>query len=86
VLDEERFEDTFLKCLICRENYDDGEKVILGQLMCPEMNRKMKDSPLVMEKSWFNVSGEITRLLGNPVARLLVNVFVLILRKRNSCI
>jgi len=55
VLDEERFEDTFLKCLICRENYDDGEKVILGQLMCPEMNGKMKDSPLVMEKSWFNV-------------------------------
>ncbi|KAH3843839.1 tripartite motif-containing protein 59-like isoform X2 [Dreissena polymorpha] len=27
VLDEERFEDTFLKCLICRENYDDDEKV-----------------------------------------------------------
>ena len=27
VLDEERFEDTFLKCLICRENYDDDEKI-----------------------------------------------------------
>lgn len=27
VLDEERFEDTFLKCLICRENYDDDEKM-----------------------------------------------------------
>ena len=27
VLDEERFEDTFLKCLICRESYDDAEKL-----------------------------------------------------------
>ncbi|XP_021344764.1 tripartite motif-containing protein 59-like [Mizuhopecten yessoensis] len=26
VFDEERFEDTFLKCLICRENFDDTEK------------------------------------------------------------
>ena len=27
VFDEERFEETFLKCLICRETFDDGEKV-----------------------------------------------------------
>lgn len=27
VLDEEIFEDTFLKCLVCRENYDENEKV-----------------------------------------------------------
>ncbi|KAK3593782.1 hypothetical protein CHS0354_014323 [Potamilus streckersoni] len=27
ILDEERFEDTFLKCLICRETYDEGDKL-----------------------------------------------------------
>ena len=27
IFDEERFEETFLKCLICREAYNDKEKI-----------------------------------------------------------
>lgn len=56
VLDEERFEDTFLKCLICQENYDENEKV-------PKMLPCHHTFCLECLQSMFRVEGEFRQTL-----------------------
>lgn len=56
VFDEERFEDTFLKCLICRETFDEDEKM-------PKMLPCHHTFCLDCLKQMFRVEGEFRRNL-----------------------
>ncbi|XP_062574520.1 uncharacterized protein LOC134236373 [Saccostrea cucullata] len=56
VFDEERFEDTFLKCLICRETFDEDEKI-------PKMLPCHHTFCLDCLKQMFRVEGEFRRNL-----------------------
>lgn len=56
VFDEERFEETFLKCMICRENFDEDEKL-------PKMLPCHHTFCLDCLKQMFRVEGEFRQTL-----------------------
>ena len=58
IFDEERFEEAFLKCLICRESFDEGEKM-------PKMLPCHHTFCLDCLKQMFRVEGEFRRNLSS---------------------